>query len=259
MAKGSVKLNAKQLVADIRKGMDGETLMTRYELSRSQLEKVLDKLIKHNLIAVAEFSNHLSQPESPYRSSVENQAAPEPNATSTGAPVGDEAGIVEKNPPPQSLVDRRHEPPKDMQIPISETQETYARLVKDIRGGKSESRLMRKYKLSKTQLDSMKDVLAAKGFLTHRRADKGTGVQNNLPFAIFCLLWFLPFGIFATVRALEARRRIDMGDYDRAVAASKAARRWCWASVFAPLVVLGGFILLAASSPVAAPFIYTLF
>lgn len=62
MANGPVKLNAKQVVADIRSGADYLALMTRYGLSRSQMDNLLKKLIKLKLIEAPELAHLAIQP-----------------------------------------------------------------------------------------------------------------------------------------------------------------------------------------------------
>jgi len=45
---------------------------------------------------------------------------------------------------------------------------------------------------------------------------------------VFC---FFPFGILAIVYAVRANRNLASGDYQGALAASKAAKIWCWVSL----------------------------
>lgn len=47
-------LNAKDLIGDIRSGMDDEALMSKYKLSSKGLQSAFSKLISNNLISIEE-------------------------------------------------------------------------------------------------------------------------------------------------------------------------------------------------------------
>lgn len=61
MPKTRQKLNARQLVNDVREGMDDTAIMSRYGLSHSQLDKLFVKLVKLNLIAESELENRSAE------------------------------------------------------------------------------------------------------------------------------------------------------------------------------------------------------
>ncbi|MBI5570648.1 MAG: hypothetical protein HY914_11950 [Desulfomonile tiedjei] len=54
------KISAKQVLADIRSGMDDESLMTRYNLSHRQLQSLFRKIIGAGLATPLELSARLS-------------------------------------------------------------------------------------------------------------------------------------------------------------------------------------------------------
>jgi hypothetical protein len=186
MAQVPVKLNANQVVKDIRDGCDDESLMARYGLSAAQLEKLFQKLLERGLVEQRELAARVKGPSEEDYIRLEADDPVEPSDTQ-----------VSKDTPRQANVGKE----------------------KDAR--------------------------------------------THLLFAIFCLLWCLPFGIVATVYASRTRHRLQTDDYEGARSSSKAAKKWCWVSVFVGLAFIVSlpvlFILLAAWSPVAAPFIYTLF
>ncbi len=54
------KINAQQVLKDIRSGMDDESLMTRYNLSHRQLQSLFRKIIGAGLATPLELSRRLS-------------------------------------------------------------------------------------------------------------------------------------------------------------------------------------------------------
>jgi hypothetical protein len=54
------QISARQILADIRKGMDNDDLMAKYCLSARQLQSVLRKMIHAGLITALELSRRLS-------------------------------------------------------------------------------------------------------------------------------------------------------------------------------------------------------
>ena len=54
------KINARQILTDIRSGMDDESLMTRYNLSHRQLQSLFRKIIEAGLATPLELSRRLS-------------------------------------------------------------------------------------------------------------------------------------------------------------------------------------------------------
>ena len=54
------QINARQILADIKKGMDNDDLMAKYCLNARQLQSVLRKMIHAGLITALELSRRLS-------------------------------------------------------------------------------------------------------------------------------------------------------------------------------------------------------
>ena len=71
----TVKLNAKEIVKDIRQGLDNESLSTKHGLTPQQLAKVFDKLVQKNLIEASELLERGSQPKRH-----ETSASPSPSS-----------------------------------------------------------------------------------------------------------------------------------------------------------------------------------
>lgn len=62
-------------------------------------------------------------------------------------------------------------------------------------------------------------------------------VPNYLPQAILVTLFCcIPFGIVAIVYAAQVNTKLQLGDYEGAVAASGNAKKWCWISFIAGLI-----------------------
>jgi hypothetical protein len=77
-------------------------------------------------------------------------------------------------------------------------------------------------------------------------------VPNYLPQAILTTLFCcLPFGIVAIVYAAQVNTKLQVGDYEGALQASKSARTWCWASFGAGLAVFLIYFLLAILASLA--------
>lgn len=66
-AKTRRKINARQVLADIRSGMDDEQLMIKYDLQPRQLQNVLRQIINAGLATPLEMSNRLSITKSQVR------------------------------------------------------------------------------------------------------------------------------------------------------------------------------------------------
>ncbi len=74
-------------------------------------------------------------------------------------------------------------------------------------------------------------------------------VPNYLFWAILATFWFIPFGIIAIVYASQVRAFLRSGDYSRAIDASKKAKKWCWFSFMAGLVIAILALLLQSLVP----------
>jgi Interferon-induced transmembrane protein len=78
-------------------------------------------------------------------------------------------------------------------------------------------------------------------------------VPNYLPQAILTTLFCcLPFGIVAIVYAAQVNTKLQVGDYEGAMQASKSAKTWCWVSFgsgFAVFLIYFLLIFLAALVP----------
>lgn len=78
-------------------------------------------------------------------------------------------------------------------------------------------------------------------------------VPNYLPQAILVTLFCcLPFGIVAIVYAAQVNTKLQVGDYEGAMQASKSAKTWCWVSFgvgFAVFLIYFILIFLAALAP----------
>ncbi|MBD2354252.1 CD225/dispanin family protein [Tolypothrix sp. FACHB-123] len=69
-------------------------------------------------------------------------------------------------------------------------------------------------------------------------------VPNYLPQAILVTLFCcLPFGIVAIVYAAQVNTKLQVGDYEGAMQASKSAKTWCWVSFGSALVFFVIYIL----------------
>lgn len=55
-AQATVKLNARQVVKDIRGGLDDAGLMARYGLSPAQVKKLFERLLEHKLVTSRELA-----------------------------------------------------------------------------------------------------------------------------------------------------------------------------------------------------------
>ena len=66
-SKPSVRISAKQFLADVKSGMDEEALMIRYNLAPRQLQSAFRQLINAGLVAPLELSNRLSITKSQVR------------------------------------------------------------------------------------------------------------------------------------------------------------------------------------------------
>jgi len=62
-------------------------------------------------------------------------------------------------------------------------------------------------------------------------------VSSYLLWAILATFWFIPFGIVAIVYASRVRAFLMSGDYSRAIGTSKKAKKWCWFSFMAGLII----------------------
>jgi Interferon-induced transmembrane protein len=80
-------------------------------------------------------------------------------------------------------------------------------------------------------------------------------VPNYLPQAILTTLFCcLPFGVVAIVYAAQVNSKLQAGDYEGAMQASKNARTWCWASFGTGLAVMVlYFILVFVAALVQTP------
>ncbi len=61
------KINAQQVLADIKSGMDNDSLMEKYELNQRQLQSVFRQMIRAGLATALELSNRLSITKSQVR------------------------------------------------------------------------------------------------------------------------------------------------------------------------------------------------
>lgn len=61
------KINARQILSDIKSGMDDDSLMVKYELNQRELQKVFRKLIQSGLATALELSSRLSITKSQVR------------------------------------------------------------------------------------------------------------------------------------------------------------------------------------------------
>ncbi|BAY60374.1 hypothetical protein NIES22_04330 [Calothrix brevissima NIES-22] len=69
-------------------------------------------------------------------------------------------------------------------------------------------------------------------------------VPNYLPQAILVTLFCcLPFGIVAIIYAAQVNTKLQVGDYEGAMQASKSAKTWCWVSFGSALAFFVIYIL----------------
>lgn len=61
------KINAQELLADVRSGVSDEELMTKYSLTARELQSVFRQIIEAGLATVMELSDHLSITKSQVR------------------------------------------------------------------------------------------------------------------------------------------------------------------------------------------------
>ena len=74
-------------------------------------------------------------------------------------------------------------------------------------------------------------------------------VPNYLPQSILVtLLCCLPFGIVAIVYAAQVNTKLQLGDYEGAVVASGNAKKWCWISFIAGILLFILYVLIMARS-----------
>jgi DNA-binding MarR family transcriptional regulator len=59
MPKPVLKISAKQVLEDIRSGMDDEELMKKYSLSNRQVQRLFRKMIAEGFISPMELANRL--------------------------------------------------------------------------------------------------------------------------------------------------------------------------------------------------------
>ena len=80
-------------------------------------------------------------------------------------------------------------------------------------------------------------TLAANPYQSAGTTPAGGPVSNYLWPAIAATVFcFFPFGILAIVYAIRVNSCVARGDYQGALAASKSAKIWCWASFALGLV-----------------------
>ncbi|MBI5571426.1 MAG: hypothetical protein HY914_15895 [Desulfomonile tiedjei] len=64
MAKPKIRIDAREVLRDLRSGMDDQELMTKFSLSYRQLQRLFRKLILADLISPLELASRLCVTES---------------------------------------------------------------------------------------------------------------------------------------------------------------------------------------------------
>jgi len=144
-----ITVSAKEILADIKAGMDNTALMKKYGLSDKGLQSVLKKLVDAGVLKQGELEKRPSEPEKAdeYVWKCSQCGKPQPKPFDQCP----ECGAGEKTPTPGSDHKEKNERPK-VKTTLEVPDEAF---LADVKAGMTYSALMEKWELSET---SMKEV-----------------------------------------------------------------------------------------------------